>query len=117
MTLSDLMISREAEEDNVGVSEQLAEPVNSSKQNTGLELQIMCPLLLNIEIQESNPQPNKKSEELKQVQQCADLQEQFDSTLIEEHSNPNDKLKTNPLWSMHFDGSCTNTNAGAGVWI
>ena len=69
VTLSDLMTDREEEEDNVGVSEQFAEPVNSSKQNIGLELQIMCPFLLNIESQESSPQPNKNSEELEQVQQ------------------------------------------------
>ena len=51
VTLSDLMIDREEEEDNIGVSEQFTEPVNSSQQNVDLELQIMCPLLLNIESQ------------------------------------------------------------------
>ena len=51
MTLSDLMIDREEEEDNVGVSEQFAEPIKSIKQNTGLELQIACHFLLNIESQ------------------------------------------------------------------
>ena len=37
VTLSDLMIDREEEEDNVGVSKEFVEPMNSSKQNTGLD--------------------------------------------------------------------------------
>ena len=36
-TLSDLMTERKEEEDNVAVSLQFAEPVNSSKKDTGLE--------------------------------------------------------------------------------
>ena len=47
VTLTELMASREEEADNAGVSKQSATFENSSKQNTGLELQIMCPLLLN----------------------------------------------------------------------
>ena len=34
------------------------------------------------------------------------------------HQERNDvKLKSEPLWEMNFDGSCTKRNAGARVWI
>ena len=38
------------------------------------------------------------------------------NTIVEEDSNQ-DKTEKSPLWSMYFDGSCTRTNAGVGVWI
>ena len=59
------MADREEEEHDAEVSEQFAEPVNTSKSNKDLELQVMCPLLLNLVSQENNPQPNEKPEELK----------------------------------------------------
>ena len=45
------------------------------------------------------------------------LQEQSESTLVEEDINKTDETKTSPLWSMHFDGSCTKSDAGVGVWL
>ena len=87
VTIMRLMKDGEEEQDNVGVSKQFAEPVKSSKQNTGLELQITCPLLLNIEIQESSPQPNNISEEMKQIQLSVDTQEQSESTIVKEDGN------------------------------
>ena len=86
VTLSDLMIDRKEEEDNVAVSEQFFEPVNSSKQNTGLEVQVMRPLLLNLENQENNPQINENLGESKQIQLSVDIQQQSGSTLVEEDS-------------------------------
>ena len=82
----------------------------------GLELQFMCPLLLKIEIQVCIPQINENHGESKQLQSHADIPQQSESTLVEEDSNQ-DETKNSPLWSMYFDGSCTRTNAGAGVWI
>ena len=75
----------------------------------------MCPLLLNLDSQESIPQLNEKPEELKQIQQRVDFQEQTESTLVEEEGNQMKEPETSPLWSMYFDGSCARSNAGAGV--
>ena len=111
------MIDREEEEDNVGVSEQFVEPVNSSKQNTGLEIEITCPFPLKIESQESSPQTNKKPKEMKWIQLSADTQEKSESTVVEEDNHQTDETKNSPLWSMYFDGSCTRTNVDVGVLI
>ena len=77
----------------------------------------MYPLLLNLESQEISPQHNEKPKVLKQIQRSVDLQEQSESTLVEEDSNQTSESETSPLWSMKFDGSCTKTNVGAGIWI
>ena len=53
------------------MSKQFVEHVKSSKQNTGLELQVMRPLLLNLDTQENVPPLNKKPEESKQIQLSA----------------------------------------------
>ena len=107
VTLTELMADREEEEDNTEVSKEFARPKKYSKQNTGLELQIIHPLLLNLESQETSPQYDEKHEEIKQIQYSVDLQEQSKSTLDEEDSNQTSEYETNPLWSMHFDGSFT----------
>ena len=77
----------------------------------------MHPLILNLHSLQSSPQLNEKPKELKQIQRSFDLQEQSESTLVEEDSNQTTEPETSPLWSMNFDGSCTRSNAGAGVWI
>ena len=51
VTLTELMADREEEEDNTEVSKQFSKPENCSKQNTGLELQIIHPFILNLESQ------------------------------------------------------------------
>ena len=76
----------------------------------------MCPLLLIIESQECIPQINENLGESKQIQLSAKIPQQPLSTIIEEDSNQ-DKTEKIPLWSMYFDGSCTRTNVGVGVWI
>ena len=76
----------------------------------------MHPLILNLDNQENNPQHNEKPKELKQIQLSADIQQQSESTLVEEDSNQGE-TENSPLWSMYFDGSCTKNNAGASVWI
>ena len=83
----------------------------------GLELQVMHPLLLNLDNQDSNPQHTKKPEELKRIQLSVDIPKQPESTLVEEDKHQIDELESSPLWSMNFDRSCTRTNVGAGVWI
>ena len=70
----------------------------------------MCPLLLKLENQEKNLQRSEKPEEVKQIQLSVDISQQPLSTLVEE-----DETKNSPLGSMYFDGSCTKSNAGAGV--
>ena len=80
VTLTELMADREEEKDNKRVSKQFAQLKNYSKQHTGLELQIIHPLLLNLESQENIPQHNEKPNELKQIQPSVDLQEQSEST-------------------------------------
>ena len=90
VTLIELMADREEEEDNTEVSKQFTKPENYIKKNTGIELQLIHPFLLNIESQESSPQCNEKPEELKQIQRSADLQEQSKSALVEEDSNQTD---------------------------
>ena len=99
------------------MSKQFAKPKNYNKPNTGLELQIIHPLLLNLQSQENSPQIKEKPEELKQIQHSADFREQSKSTLVEEDSNQTAENKTSPLWSMNFDRSCTRSNASVGVWI
>ena len=116
VTLTELMVNREEEVNTTEISKQFAEPLNFSKPNTGLELQIMRPSIFNLESKEIVPQNNEKLEELKQSQQSANTKEQSKRTLVEEDSNQ-DETETSPLWSMNFDGSCTRTNFGAGVWI
>ena len=83
----------------------------------GLELQVMRPSLLNLNTQENGLLLNEKPEESKQIQLSATNHEQFGSTLIKKDGNQTDKTENSPLWSMHFDGSCTRNNVGAGVWI
>ena len=117
VTLTGLMADREDEANTTELSKQFAEPLSISKLNKGLKLQVMHPLLLNIENQESGPQPNNISEEMKQIQLSVDTQEQSESTVVEEDVHQTDEIETIPLWSMYFDGSYTRTNAGAGVWI
>ena len=60
VALTELMENREEEEYNTELSKQFAKSENYSKLNLGLELQIIHPLLLNLEIQESSPQHNEK---------------------------------------------------------
>ena len=115
VTLTGLMANREEEANTTELSKQFSEPLNNSEPNVGLELQVMHPFLLNIESQESDPQPNNISEEMKQIQLSADTQGQSESTVVEEDIHQTDEIKTSPLWSMYFDGSCTRTNAGVGV--
>ena len=61
-------------------------------------------------------QLHDKSEEVKQVQLSAEISQQPLSMLVEGDNNQ-DETENSPLWSMYFDGSCTKSNAGAGVWI
>ena len=77
----------------------------------------MRPSLFNLDIQVCIPQLNEKTEELKQIQLSVDTQEQLESALVGEDDSQTDKPHTSPLCSMYFDGSCTRSNAGAGVWI
>ena len=83
----------------------------------GLELEIMCPLLLNIENQENARPLNEKSEEIKQIQSGVANHEQSEGTVVKEDIHQTDETQNSPLWSMYFDGSCTRNNTGAGVWI
>ena len=76
----------------------------------------MHPLLLNLDTKENVPPLNEKPKDSKQIQLSSDIPQQLESTVVEEDGNQ-DKTKNSPLWSMYFDGSCTRTNAGAGVWI
>ena len=101
ITLPGLMDETEEEEYNAELSRQFTVSKNPSKPNTGLELRIINPLNLNIDSQESNPQPDEKLEESNHTKDM----------------HQTDKTENNPLWTMYFDGSCTRTNAGAGVWI
>lgn len=117
VTLTKLMADREEEENETEASRQFSKPENYSKQKIGLELKIIHPLLLSLENQEISPQRNEEPGDLSQIQQISNLQEQFESTLVEEDSNQTDEPETTPLWSMNFDGSCTKRNAGAGIWI
>ena len=73
-------------------------------------------MLLNIYGQENNPQINENIGESKQMQLSVEIPQQPLSTLVEEDSNQ-DETKNSPVWSMHFDGSWTKNNDGAGVWI
>ena len=95
---------------------QFAEFEDISKLNKGLELQVMRPLLLNLDTKENDPQINANLWESKQIQLSADIPQQLESTLVKEDSNQ-DETKNSPLWSMFSDGFCTKTNIGAGVWI
>ena len=99
------------------MSKQFATFEKISNQNKGLELQVRCPLLLNIHNQESIPQINKNLGESKNLQLSSEIQQQSESTIVEEDIHQTDEIKTSPLSSMHFDRSCTKTNAGASVWI
>ena len=109
------MIDREEDEDNVGMSELFAEPENPRKLKKGLELQVMHPLLLNLDNEENNPQPSKIPEELKQIKLTAEIQQQSEITLVEEDNHQTDETENIPLWSMNFDDSCTRINTGVGV--
>ena len=59
---------------------------------------------------------NANPGESKQMRPSADIPQPL-STLVEEDGNRIVQTRNGPLWSMFFDGSCTKTNAGAGVWI
>ena len=108
------MTNREEEVNITEESKQFVVFENISKPITGLELQVMRPLLLNLDSQEKNPQHSEKYEVLKRIQLSADSPQQPESTLVVEDSTQ-DQTEISPLWSMKFDGSCTRTNAGAGV--
>ena len=95
------MADTEGEEHITQVSKQFAALENFGKQNTGLDLQVVGPLLLNFDSKENSPQHIEKLEESNHM----------------EDVHQTDKTENDPLWSMYFDGSCTKTNAGAGVWI
>ena len=72
VTLTELMADREEEVNTNELSKQFAEPLNNNKPNVGLELQVMYPLLLNIESRECIPQINENQGESKQIQLSAD---------------------------------------------
>ena len=93
------MVETKEEKHNVELPKQSTVSENPSKLNTGLELQVINPLNLNLDSQKRNPQPDDKLEESTHTK---DLHQ-------------NDKTENDPLWAMYFDGSCTRTNAGAGV--
>ena len=76
VNLTELMADREGEVNTTELSKQFSAFKDSSKQNIVLELQITCPLFLNIESQERSPQPNNISKEMKQIQLSVDTQEQ-----------------------------------------
>ena len=95
------MAETEEEEHNAELPKQSIVFENPSKLNTGLELQVINPLNLKLDSQEDNPQPDEKLEESSHAKDM----------------HQNDKAENVPLWTMYFDGSCTKTNAGAGVWI
>ena len=67
VTLTKLMADREEEVNTTEVSKQFVAFENFSKPNTGLELQVMYPFLLNLDSKESNPQHSEKFEESKQI--------------------------------------------------
>ena len=79
------MADTEEEEHNVEVSKQFVAFENFSKPNTDLELQVMYPLLLNLDSKESNPQRSEEPE-LKKIQLSVDFQEHTKSTFVEEDS-------------------------------
>ena len=84
------------EENNAQVPKRSIVSEDPSKLNTGLELHVINPLNLKLDSQQDNPQPDEK------------LEESNDTKSIHQTENL-------PLWTMYFDGSCTKTNAGAGV--
>ena len=117
MNLIELMTNREEEENTTELSKKFVEPLNIRKLNKGLELQVMHPLLLNLDTQENMPPLNKKPEESKQIQLSAANHEKSESIVVEQDIHQTNETKNSPLWSMYFDGSCTRTNTGASVWI
>ena len=97
VTLTELMVDREEEEHNTEVSKQFAAFENISKPNTSLELQIICPSLLNLDNEENIPQHIEKLEELKQAQLRADIQGTSESTLVGEDNHQIDETENSPL--------------------
>ena len=86
----------EEEEHNSERPEQSIASKNPSQLDIGIELQVINLLNLKLDSQEDNPQPDEKLEESKDTK-------------------PIHQTENVPLWTMYFDGSCTRTNAGAGV--
>ena len=74
------------------------------------------PIALKTWKQDSNLQHSEKPKNSKPIQLSADFQQQSESTLVDEGTNQ-DETENGPLWTMYFDGSCTKSTAGAGVWI
>ena len=63
VTLTELMADREEGVNTTELSKQFAEPSNNNETNVGLELQVMRPLLLNLDTQVNVPPLNEKPEE------------------------------------------------------
>ena len=99
VALTGLMADREEEKHNSKVSKQFDAFEDISKPNKGLELRVMCPLLLKLENQENDLQHSEKPEDLKQIQLSADIQQQSESTLVKVDTNQ-DETKNAPLWNM-----------------
>ena len=81
------MANREEEVNTTKLSKQFVEPLNDIKPKVGLELQVMCPSLLNIESQECIPQINENLGESKQIQLSVEIPQQPLSIIVEEDSN------------------------------
>ena len=103
------------------MSKLFSKSKNYSKQITGQELQDSHQHSVNLESQEENPQHIENLEEQNKDEHSADLQKQHSDRLgkqnREDINEINDKSENSPLWSMSFDGSCSKTGAGAGIWV
>ena len=97
IALSGLMADREEEVNTTELSKQSVEPLNHSKPNIGLELQVMHPLLLNLDTKEYDPQMNENQGESKHLQLSADIQQQSESTLVKEDIHLTDETENSPL--------------------
>ena len=73
VTLTELMADREEEVNTTEVSKQFVAFENISKPNIGLELQVMSPLLLNLDSRASIPQINENIGQLEQFQLSVDI--------------------------------------------
>ena len=82
LVITELLADREEEEYNTEMPKQFAAFENIRKPNTGLELQVVRPFLLNLNSEENNPQHSEKSEVLKRIQLSADIQESSEGTLF-----------------------------------
>ena len=59
VTLTEFMADREEEVNTTELSKQFVEPLNNNEPNMGLELQVMRPLLLNLDTQVNVPPLNE----------------------------------------------------------